>query len=528
MKNVRSEKTERHALTAVGEMADAKRPKVNGNSEVSTPPAEPAESFFDRSRSALRHLWKGWTGGGKSDLGTLRPDLPNDDLEIVRHHVDACLSGRGGQVSARARAAELGRAYLDLTPDGKRRFFTLLATRYGHDFDAIQNAARDFLEASDAGSADGKDGGDAAPADHLDRVMAAHDALRKAMRSPRVELLKQFNSLEQGIKFLADLRADLIQVRRELDTTDPQWAAFDNELRDLLTSWFDVGFLHLEQITWDAPASLLEKLVQYEAVHAIRGTEDMRNRLQSDRRCYAFFHPNMPNEPLIFVEVALTNGIADNVQTLLDQKRETQEAELADTAIFYSISNAQAGLAGVGFGDFLIKRVVRELTLELPKLKTFATLSPIPGFRSWLEMQLSGQAALLSEAELKILAKLSAGDPQGLLLSFFARRSGKIDKEIISSVRPILLRLCAVYLTSLRKSRDGRLRAIDPVGHFHLSNGARIERLNWRGDRSIKGLEQSAGIMVNYLYKLSDIERNHEIYTDKGEISMSNGIKSLI
>lgn len=490
---------------------------------------EARRGFIERSRSTLRQVWKGWTRGSKGGrrIAQLEPDLPEDELQIVRRHIDACLSGRGGDVSARARAADLGRAYLDLTPEGKSRFFDLLVQSYGPDRAAIHKAAARFVELDEDLDRLADESTEALASDSKKDLLAAQQKLNEALQSPRIELLKQFNSLEQGIKFLVDMRADFLGLHGDLVRSDPDWTAFDRELRELLTAWFDVGFLSLTRITWDAPASLLEKLVRYEAVHAIRGTEDMRNRLQADRRCYAFFHPAMPNEPLIFVEVALLNGIADNVQDLLNQRREAADPEQADTAIFYSISNAQAGLAGVGFGDFLIKRVVRELSTELPKLKTFATLSPIPGFGRWLEARLD-DADLLDEGERAALQKVTDLSVADALRAFFAHPSAKPDKSLEAAARPILHRLCAVYLTSSRGDRKGRVRALDPVAHFHLSNGARIERLNWKGDRSRKGVRQSAGMMVNYLYKLSDIERNHEAYTDKCDIKMSNGFKSLL
>lgn len=505
------------ATKAAPSLKDADTAKsVAPDDDVAPTPAqvvigESPEGFLDRSRAAVRQLWKGWTRNAKTRIAHLDPDLRADELAVVRRHIDACLSGRGGQVSARARAAELGRAYLDLSSAGKQRFFSLLATHYGPDFQAIREAAAGFIAACD------EDG----------EVRTAHTSLRDVMRSPRVELLKQFNSLEQGIKFLVDMRFDLIDIRAKVAAEDPDWIAFDRELRDLLASWFDVGFLTLSRITWDAPASLLEKLVRYEAVHAIRGTEDMRNRLQPDRRCYAFFHPNMPNEPLIFVEVALTDGISSNVHGLLKQQRDTEDPEQADAAIFYSISNAQAGLAGVGFGDFLIKRVVNKLTRELPRLKTFATLSPIPGFRSWLFSRFEEDVDVLTAAERTAIKKISDNAPPELLASFFDMRADRMAPDVAAAVKPVLLRLCAAYLTSFRKDHSGRHRAIDSVAHFHLTNGARVERLNWQADHSRRGLSQSAGFMVNYLYKLPEIERNHEAYRDKGDIRMSHAIKSL-
>lgn len=483
-------------------------------------------SLFGRGRAAVRQIWKDWVRGTKSGISNLEPDLSKDELNLVRHHIDDCLAGRGGQVSARARAAELGRAYLDLSRDGKRRFFELLVQDYKPDRVGIHDAAQKYIDV--CVEIDHQDNLNGQGQALQSKLYGAQRNLQNALKSPRRELLKQFNSLEQGIKFLVDLRADLIKTQKEMVEVGPEWLAFDKELRDLLESWFDVGFLNLQKMTWDAPASLLEKLVRYEAVHPIRSTDDLRNRLESDRRCYAFFHPNMPDEPLIFVEVALTNGISDNVQELLDRKRETDDPETADTAIFYSISNAQAGLASVAFGDFLIKRVVRELTHDLPKLKTFSTLSPIPGFRRWLYNRMDKDSNLLMASELAAIEKIGSGDPLALLKQFFVKRADRFDEEVVDVVKPILTRLCAVYLNSTRPGRNGRVRAVDPVGHFHLSNGARIERLNWLGDNSIKGLDQSAGLMVNYLYKLSDIERNHEAYTDDGDIPISSGIKSIL
>jgi malonyl-CoA decarboxylase len=269
---------------------------------------------------------------------------------------------------------------------------------------------------------------------------------------------------------------------------DPLFEGLADDLRSLLASWFDVGFLELHRITWRSPALILEKIIAYEAVHAIQGWADLKNRLDSDRRLYAFFHPRMPDEPLIFVEVALTRGMAGDIQKLLDEHAPLEDVEKADTAIFYSINNAQRGLNGVSFGNFLIKRVVDALTHELPNLKTFATLSPIPGFRGWAEKN-------------------------GL--------AGVIDGSNESTLLPLVAR----YLNELNPDTG---KARDPVAQFHLSNGARMERLNWQADCSAKGLAQSCGVMVNYLYRLSDIEANHEAYTGQGKVAVSTSIKALL
>jgi malonyl-CoA decarboxylase len=291
----------------------------------------------------------------------------------------------------------------------------------------------------------------------------------------------------------------------------------ERDLRNLLSSWFDVGFLELRQITWESSAALLEKLIAYEAVHEIASWTDLKNRLDSDRRCFAYIHPRMPDEPLIFVEVALVNGMAANVQDLLDEDAPVADPDKADTAIFYSISNAQKGLAGISFGNFLIKRVVGSLSTEFPNLKTFATLSPIPGFRKWLDGRLAeGDPKLLTPAERKELKKLETGvGAKGSLKQILSRADWPKDEVVAETIKGPLMRLCARYLTEEKRSGT---RALDPVAHFHLTNGARMERLNWLGDVSPKGISQAAGLMINYLYKLGDIDGNHEVYTGEGKI----------
>jgi malonyl-CoA decarboxylase len=261
-------------------------------------------------------------------------------------------------------------------------------------------------------------------------------------------------------------------------------------------------------------------------VHEIRSWNDLKHRLESDRRCYAFFHPSMPDEPLIFVEVALVNGIAGNVQKLLDADGERVEPEDANTAIFYSISNAQKGLAGVSFGDFLIKRVVDDLSRELPNVKTFSTLSPIPGFRRWLDGRLADGADLLTHEESDALSQLVTTEAdQPLLTAALAQPDWPQNADLDAALKPVLLRLVAGYLLYQRR---GANRALDPVAHFHLSNGSRIERLNWHGDLSARGLEQSAGMMVNYLYALDRIEANHEAYVSGGDIPASSSVRNLV
>lgn len=462
-------------------------------------------TIFGRTRDLLRQTWREVIGAARVRLtGNVRPDLPDDDLARLRRQIDACLRTRGGEVTARARAADIGRVYLDLEDKGKLRFLTMLAKDYGVDRGLLTQA----MAAVQLADSDGD-------------FLRAETRLRRILIPPRVALLKHFNGLSEGVKFLVDIRADVIRFMR----TEPALKPLDRDMRDLLTSWFDVGFLDLRRITWDAPAALLEKLVAYEAVHEIRSWDDLKNRLESDRRCYAFFHPSMPNEPLIFVEIALVDGMASNVQTLLDEQTPEQDPSSANTAIFYSISATQKGLAGVSFGDFLIKQVVADLSRDFSNLKTFATLSPIPGFRTWLEGSIDDNAPVLTSAEIRALRAVSgsAGHASDLIAAI-DRPDWPHDPILAETLRPILLRLCAVYLL-----REGAADGVaDPVAHFHLTNGARIERINWLADRSPKGLRQSCGTMVNYLYKISDIEANNEAYSGEDKIPSSSGVRALL
>jgi malonyl-CoA decarboxylase len=308
--------------------------------------------------------------------------------ESLAAQMRSCLTGRGGEVSGRNRAAKLAETYQGLDEAGRGDFLRTLAS-FDSDADAVAGAYAEVQAAAD-------------PAE----LAIAKAALRRALEPPRLRLLTQFTTIPDGRKFLVDLRGFLLKIRRD----DKLLAALEADLRGLLAAWFDIGFLELHRIDWNSPAVLLEKLVGYEAVHEIRSWRDLKNRLDSDRRCYAFFHPRMPGEPLIFVEVALVKGLAGSVQRLLDEKAPLLDPHQADTAIFYSISNCQQGLAGISFGNFLIKRVVEELSGEFRNLKTFATLSPIPGFRSWLDEKLAeDQPGLLSDEESASLGSAMPG-----------------------------------------------------------------------------------------------------------------------
>jgi malonyl-CoA decarboxylase len=469
--------------------------------EAEQPPVIRSESFVSRQLDRLRRTWQRIAGVAANDEAT-PAGLTRRQLKDLEAQMHACVAQAGGEVSARLQAAALGQTYLGLNAAGKREFLLLMA-RFGPDQRVLGAAARGLLEAKD----------DAARLEH-------ERALREAVRAPRVKILTQFTGLPDGVKFLVDLRADLLEAvrgNRELDV-------LERELSGLLALWFDVGFLELQRITWDSPASLLERLIAYEAVHEIRSWDDLRNRLDSDRRCYAFFHPRMPREPLIFVEVALSRGLATSIQSLLDENQPAADLRKADTAIFYSISSTQPGLRGISFGNFLIKRVVDELERDFPSLRSFATLSPIPGFVRWLHSGAAAEVMLPASLQSKLKKSgLEAANARELW-GTVSNRAWKQEPRLVLALEEPLLFACAHYLA---ESRNG-LRPVDPVARFHLDNGARIERLNWLGDTSDKGMKQSAGIMVNYVYDPAEIERNHEAYRLHGKVALSGDIRRLL
>ncbi len=451
-----------------------------------------APGLFDRALRRLTSVWREMAASVGAEEG-----------DSVEAQIRACLHGRGGEVSARNRAAKLAETYLSLDIPGRRDLLRTLAG-YDSDPEAVARAYAAVQHAAD-------------PAERAE----AQAALRRALEPPRLRLLTQFTSIPDGRKFLVDLREFLLAHRKN----DKLLAALESDLRGLLAAWFDIGFLELQRIDWSSPAILLEKLVGYEAVHEIRSWRDLKNRLDSDRRCYAFFHPRMPGEPLIFVEVALVKGLAGSVQKLLDEKAPVLDPRDADTAIFYSISNCQRGLAGISFGNFLIKRVAEELSGEFRNLKTFATLSPVPGFRRWLDPKLAAdEPGLLTEGEAQALASVVPGPPAAAVREILGRRGFWRDPALLRAVEPALLRLCAHYL--LREG-NGK-RALDPVAHFHMSNGARLERISIGADTSDKGMKASATVMVNYLYDLGKIEDWHEDYAGEGRRNASSGVRRLL
>ena len=290
----------------------------------------------------------------------------------------------------------------------------------------------------------------------------------------------------------------------------PRRAGIDADLTHLFRSWFNRGFLTLQRIDWQTSAVVLERLIQYEAVHQIQGWRDLRRRLEADRRCYAFFHPALPQEPLIFIEVALTRAVAAQVQPLLDPDSPVDDPNRASCAVFYSITNCQQGLRGVSFGNVLIKQVVEDLGKEFPRVKTFVTLSPIPGFRAWLVERAAIAPGSISPALAALVAK---GDAV----------TAATSRPLQSALRAEMMERCARFLIST----DVGVGAQDAVARFHLANGARLERLNWMGDTSPTGLRRSYGLTVNYQYHLADLERNHDAYANQYRVASSREFRQL-
>lgn len=328
-------------------------------------------------------------------------------------------------------------------------------------------------------------------------LLAAASAAQEQPDDANGRLFRRFNNQPDGLRFLVGLRADMLRWRKQVSGLQ----ALDKALEGLLSAWFDVGLLDLRRLTWDTPASLLEKLIVYEAVHEIQSWDDLKHRVAEDRRCYAFFHPQMPDVPLIFVEVAFAPQMADDVQALLDMKQPSQNLDKARWAIFYSISNTQPGLRGISFGNFLLKRVIDQLLSELPKLKSFATLSPIPGFADWLGKLDAAEVEDIVRDRTRDRAR--RGVPDGLRWLARLRKAATSPRGGGEVVQRAGMKLAAAYLQSMKGGAP-----LDPVARFHLGNGARIERINWGADRSAKGLAQSAALMVNYLYELDELDDN--------------------
>ena len=403
---------------------------------------------------------------------------PRNPSRAARKAVVLCRSllSERGEVSGTRLAGEALAAYQALDEVSRAGFFDLLAQEFSPDPEQV-GLAGDAYRAKPS------------PENLL--------LLQAAVQSPREELFRRLNLAAGGTRVLVEMRGRLL---RKLDH-NPSWEPVTGDLERLLVAWFNRGFLELRRIDWRTSALVLEKLIRYEAVHEIQGWNDLRRRLEADRRCYAFFHPALPDEPIIFIEAALTRGVSDKVQPLLDPDSPVLSPDSADCAMFYSITNCQEGLRGVPFGSFLIKQVVEDLGREFPRIRRFATVSPVPGFREWL-----------------------ASNPE--LASLRARLDQPRwweNAALAEELRQELVPWCARYLLQAKHGRE----PLDPVARFHLRNGARLERINWLGDTSVAGMQRSAGVMVNYYYRITELERNHESYTRDFQIVAASEIESM-
>ncbi|MBV8427536.1 MAG: malonyl-CoA decarboxylase [Hyphomicrobiales bacterium] len=427
-------------------------------------------SIADRGRSLLRRGRGAQRAESESDLAGL---------------CEALLSGRG-EASGVALASAILAGYEMLGTEARRAFLHRLVDEFGYDHERLM-VAIDAYRAVPTSKA----------------VLDLHSAAEPR----RQELIRRLNSAPGGTAALVRMREELLRALKE----DRELEGVDKDFTHLFSSWFNPGFLVLRPIDWSTPANILEKIIRYEAVHEIGTWEDLRDRLEPpDRRCFAFFHPQLIDEPLIFVEVALTISVPGTIGELLAEDRVPIPASEANTAVFYSISNCQDGLRGISFGNFLIKQVVEKLKRDLPRLSTFVTLSPAPGFARWLaEERKREDGSGLSESEHAALAVLDNED--------WLRADFPAD-----TLREALLAAAAHYFLEAR-SPSGR--PLDPVARFHLGNGARLERLNWPGDTSERGLREAHGLMVNYLYKLDDIETNHEAFVTRNEVVASHQVR---
>lgn len=362
--------------------------------------------------------------------------------------------------------------------------FSSLSSQFGHDEEALGRAARDYAIAPDPRKA---------------------ASLLAAAEPRHQELFRRINMAPGGTSLIVGLREKMLDLKRE----QPDIAPLERVVHQLLASWFNRGFLRLERISWESPAALLENVIRYEAVHEIREWISLRSRVEVNRRCFGFFHPAMPGVPLIFVEVALTMEMSSAIEPLLSLAGDEAPLPRPTNAIFYSINNCLRGLKGINLGDLLIKQVVRELRNEFPSLQEFATLSPIPGFRRWLD-NASASDGVLTERVAEALR-----DP------LWHREPG-----LAEGLKGPLTSLCAEYLTGHAPGGEQAVVS-DPVAKFHLTNGARIERINWLADLSDKGLGESFGLMVNYRYLPASIESNHRTFVNEGKVAMSSGVKQL-
>ena len=422
--------------------------------------------------------------------------IARDGLK-VRRLVTAChkLLSERGEAAGVSLARETLAQYQALDKKEQVRFFLALAAEFSPDAKAVQLAAQAYA-------------GNPSPENLA--------TLNQVVEPPRQEVFRRLNRAPGGTGAIVRLRERLIDELRDY----PQLRSVDWDLHHLLSSWFNPGFLTIVQVDWHTPAFMLEKIIKHEAVHEIQGWNDLHRRLEADRRCFAFFHPALPNEPLIFVEVALVDDIPERVAPLLEIEAVSTDPKKASTAVFYSISNCQPGLRRVSLGNFLIKQVADLLSAEFPRLKQFCTLSPIPGFGAWLARQIKDETKRGEKFDtaLKRVATALGPDPAKVATD------PKTAMDKLAPLKEQLTALCATYLVNDGKA-DGFTR--DPVARFHLNNGARMERINFGADESKNGLRQSLGLMVNYLYERRAIESNHEQFAQR-QVVASRGVRGLL
>jgi malonyl-CoA decarboxylase len=452
----------------------------------------------------MRHWWRRIASSVLPSLDETTERTTPRLVESIKPLLAESRAQRGGEMAARRRAESIAAAYRAADTRQRAAMLNLITHEFAPDRDELERAIAAIRTAiNDV------------------ELSRAEARLRIALDAPRATFLTQFNLLADGVKFLVDLRADLL----DLLPKEPALEVLKVELDGLLERWFDPGFLELRRITWQSPALILEKLMAYEAVHPIASWSDLRNRLDTDRRCYAFFHPRLPEEPLIFVEIALLKGMPVTVQALLDEKAPVQDPATADTAIFYSISSTQKGLRGISFGNLLLKRVIEALQQDLARLQVFATLSPIPGFRRWLESALADRRPLLPAADrAKLATAVGHANPDTVLADVLARESWHSDSRMTDALREPMEKLCARYLLQEKSGSQ----PLDAVAHFHLSNGAHVSRIFWLADTSARGLSQSCGLMVSYRYALSEVDRNHEQFLHNGRVPAARRVQRLL
>ena len=431
------------------------------------------ESILEAGRDVLER------SGANKEARSGRPEDLGEQCRVLLSH--------RGEASGIFLASEILAAYEALPLEGRLLFFELLSKDFSADTDAVIQAAESYRSEPSF--------------ERLTKVA-------KAIEAPRQKLFRRLNMAPGGTSRLVKMRGHLLEVLEE----HPELQPLDSDLRHLLIAWFNRGFLVLDRIDWSSSASVLEKIIEYEAVHEINGWDDLRGRLDDDRRCFAFFHPAMPDDPLMFVEVALTSSNTTAIQPLIASDREAEDPRKATTATFYSISNCHRGLQGISFGNFLIKQVTEELRDDPGNIKHFETLSPVSDFRRWL-----ASAAINEETAESLVEDLHLGN------SYLQSGPELAEPESSEQVRDVFLRLCAHYL--LNEKRDGK--PLDSVARFHLGNGASLDRINWAADNSPTGMDRSVGIMVNYVYRLDEIEKNHEAYFAEGEIAASSTIQKL-